>query len=583
MNIQQYDIMNILAVERYENQRILAEKTGYSLGKVNSSVKSLKENGYLDEDMQLTEKAEKEFDRRRPQNAVILAAGFGMRMIPINMEVPKGIIEVRGETLIERLIRQLHEVGVRQIDIVVGFMKEQYEYLIDKYQVNLVYNGEYATKNNLFSLKKVIHKIGNTYILPCDVWCRENPFSKNELYSWYMVAEDETKESMLRVNRKRELSAVEEGGMGNRIIGISYILKEDAQYLKERALCLCEKEHAKELFWDDALMKGNKMYVMPKIVPSGSACEINTLEELRELDSGSGQLKADAIKVIEEQLQCENNEITDIKAIKKGMTNRSFEFTCRGKRYIARIPGEGTESMIDRRQEYEVYESLRGKDITDPICYISRETGYKITEFVEGSRVCDPDSPEDVKRAMRYLRGFHGQSLSVGHTFDLFGQIEYYESLREGEKSIYRDYDRTKEKVYELKRYVDAQPKTIALAHIDAVPDNFLFTEERTYLIDWEYAGMQDIHVDIAMFAIYAMYDRPKVEELIDAYFEDQCPAPVRIKIYCYIAICGFLWSNWCEYKRICGVEFGEYSLSQYRYAKDYYRIVQEEQNIKGR
>ncbi len=143
-------------------------------------------------------------------------------------------------------------------------MKEQYEYLIDKYQVNLVYNGEYATKNNLFSLKKVIHKIGNTYILPCDVWCSSNPFSKNELYSWYMVAEDETEESMLRVNRKRELAAVEEGDMGNRIIGISYILKGDAQYLKERVLYLCEKEHAKELFWDDALMKGNKMYVMPK-------------------------------------------------------------------------------------------------------------------------------------------------------------------------------------------------------------------------------------------------------------------------------------------------------------------------------
>ena len=180
MNIQQYDIMNILAIERYENQRILAEKTGYSLGKVNSSLKILKEQGYLDEDMQLTEKAEKEFDSKRPQNAVILAAGFGMRMIPINMEVPKGIIEVRGEALIERLIRQLHEAGVHQIDIVVGFMKEQYEYLIDKYQVNLVYNGEYATKNNLFSLKKVIHKIGNTYILPSDVWCSSNPFSKNE-------------------------------------------------------------------------------------------------------------------------------------------------------------------------------------------------------------------------------------------------------------------------------------------------------------------------------------------------------------------------------------------------------------------
>ena len=51
----------------------------------------------------------------------------------------------------------------------------------------------------------------------------------------------------------------------------------------------------------------------------------------------------------------------------------------------------------------------------------------------------------------------------------------------------------------------------------------------------------------------------------------------IRIKIYCYIAACGLLWSNWCEYKRSLGVEFGEYSLRQYRYAKDYYKIVMDE------
>ena len=85
---------------------------------------------------------------------------------------------------------------------------------------------------------------------------------------------------------------------------------------------------------------------------------------------------------------------------------------------------------------------------------------------------------------------------------------------------------------------------------------------------------MQDPHVDIAMFAIYAMYDREHIEELIDFYFENMCPDIVRTKIYCYIAVCGLLWSNWCEYKRICGVEFGEYSLKQYRYAKEYYEIA---------
>ena len=55
----------------------------------------------------------------------------------------------------------------------------------------------------------------------------------------------------------------------------------------------------------------------------------------------------------------------------------------------------------------------------------------------------------------------------------------------------------------------------------------------------------------------------------------------MRIKIYCYIAICGLLWSNWCEYKRMCGVEFGEYPAKQYQYAKEYFDIVKSEIGIR--
>jgi thiamine kinase-like enzyme len=101
--------------------------------------------------------------------------------------------------------------------------------------------------------------------------------------------------------------------------------------------------------------------------------------------------------------------------------------------------------------------------------------------------------------------------------------------------------------------------------------------EEEIRLIDWEYAGMQDPHVDIAMFCIYSGYSREQVERLIDAYFPEGCTEAIRTKIYCYISACGLLWSNWCEYKRNLGVEFGEYSICQYRYAKDYYRIVVKE------
>ena len=147
-------------------------------------------------------------------------------------------------------------------------------------------------------------------------------------------------------------------------------------------------------------------------------------------------------------------------------------------------------------------------------------------------------------------------------------------------KELLRRYE-YKSNVLSLKPYIDTHTEEKVLTHIDAVPDNFLFVEkdgkEEIRLIDWEYAGMQDPHVDVAMFCIYSLYNKRQVDRLISAYFTEGCDDATRIKIYCYIAACGLLWSNWCEYKRNLGVEFGEYSLRQYRYAKDYYRIVQDE------
>ena len=274
-------------------------------------------------------------------------------------------------------------------------------------------------------------------------------------------------------------------------------------------------------------------------------------------------------------------EITDITVLKKGMTNRSFQFTCKGEKYIMRIPGEGTDRLINRCQEAAVYQTIDGKHISDDLAYIDPANGFKITKFLEGARVCDPLNYEDVKKCMKRLRAFHEQKLKVNHEFDIFGQIEFYETLWNGTPSVYKDYRQTKANVLLLKPYLAAHEGERVLTHIDAVPDNFLFVEkdgrEEIRLIDWEYAGMQDPHVDVAMFCIYSLYNKHQVDRLIAAYFTEGCDDTTRIKIYCYIAACGLLWSNWCEYKRNLGVEFGEYSLRQYRYAKDYYRIVQEE------
>ena len=580
MNIQEYDIMNEVINSGYSSQRELSENTGYSLGKVNQSLAALVSSGYLTKEYKITEMALQEMKEKKPKNAIILAAGYGMRMVPINREMPKGLLEVNGETLIERLIRQLHEVGIREIDIVVGFMKEQYEYLIDQYGVNLVVNREYSEKNNLHSLKLVSHKISNTYIIPCDVWCASNPFSANELYSWYMVTDLVDDESEVRVNRKRELAAVSEEQSGNEMIGISYMLEEDAESFRKRMKEMCGKKAYNNSFWEDALMHKGKMRIPAKVASSRDVYEINTYEQLRELDEESRQLRSEILMKVADVLDCELSDLVEIEVLKKGMTNRSFKCSCKGNRYIMRTPGEGTEQLINRKQEYAVYQLVKDLKISDTIRYFDPESGYKLTEFLEGTRCCDPENPVDVKNCMQFLRAFHNKKLKAPHTFDLFERIEFYESLWKGEPSCYRDYKETKEKVYELKKFVEKQPKNMVLCHVDSVPDNFLIQgegdDEKITLIDWEYAGMQDSDVDIAMFAIYAMYEKEQTDRLIDAYYTEGCSKMTRLKIYAYVGICGFLWSNWCEFKHLEGVEFGEYSIRQYRYAKEYYQYVKQ-------
>ena len=587
MNNSKQDILNNLIKEPFINQRILAAQTGHSLGIVNRSIKELISEGYLDEEIRPTEKALREAKEKAPKNAIILAAGFGMRMVPINTETPKGLLEIKGERLIECTIRQLHEVGITEIYIVVGFMKEQYEYLIDEYGVDLIVAPDYASKNNLHSLKTAADHLSNSYIIPCDIWCEKNPYSRNELYSWYMVSDLVDDDSTVRVNRKQELVVQKEQAGGNAMIGICYLLEAEAAVVRERLEELGRDSRYDGAFWEETLYRKDRMIVTARVVHAADAVEINTYEQLREIDSDSSQLQTDAIQVICEALGAQQDEVTNITVLKKGMTNRSFLFSCKDKKYIMRIPGEGTDQLINRRQEAAVYQTIAGRKICDEIAYINPENGYKITEYLDGARVCDAEKEEDLQKCMKKLREFHGQKLRVDHSFDLFGQMEYYESLWEGTPSAYKDYEKTKAHVLQLKDYIEANAGERVLTHIDAVPDNFLFVEENgkeeIRLIDWEYAGMQDPHVDIAMFCIYSLYKKEQVDHLIDLYFEGNCDDRTRIKIYCYIAVCGLLWSNWCEYKRKLGVEFGEYSLRQYRYAKDYYKIVQQELGEEGK
>ena len=569
MNIKEIEILR--NINKDFSQRELANRFNISLGKVNQIISNLKQEEFIDENNNITLKTKNYFKNHHPRNAVILAAGYGMRMVPINTEEPKGLLEVKGETLIERLISQLHEVGVQNIKVVVGFMKEHYEFLIDKYNVKLVVNSHYKDWNNIYSLFLVKDDISDTYVLPCDVWFEKNPFSTVEDESWYLFGEEQVSGSNWQVKNNEKVRF--NSSKGNKMIGLAYLNEMQGKNIsKLLEKSIEEKQYAS--FWEDVLEDKKTFLLKGKLVSDNNHAEINSYEQLLELDSGSTHLKNDAIEIIENILKVNKKNIHNIHTLKKGMTNRSFIFTVNNKRYIMRIPGEGTDKLIDRREEYDVYQRVKKEPYTEKILYLNPDNGYKISEFLENTRNSDSNNVQDVKESMNVLRKFHSQNYQVDHTFDIWKQIDFYESLRKT-ASAYRDYEEIKDRVLKLKPFIDDNVTKWSLCHIDANYDNFLIDQNNNvFLIDWEYAGMQDPDLDIAMYAIYAGYTKEKIDQLINIYYENKVSENIRYKIYAYVAVGGLLWSNWCEYKQSLGLDFGEYSLAQYRYAKEYSKLV---------
>ena len=97
-------------------------------------------------------------------DAVIMAAGTSSRFAPLSYEMPKALITVKGEVLIERQIRQLKEAGIDEIYIVTGYKAEMFSYLEGKFGVHLVHNPDFLTRNNNASIYAVKDILKNSYI-----------------------------------------------------------------------------------------------------------------------------------------------------------------------------------------------------------------------------------------------------------------------------------------------------------------------------------------------------------------------------------------------------------------------------------
>ena len=603
-------------------QRELADKLDVSLGTVNGLVRDCSGLGYLelsdDGKYQVTKAGLQFLEPYRVDGALFIAAGFGSRFVPLTFEMPKGLLEVQGERMIERQIRQLHEVGIRDITIAVGYLKEKFEYLIDKYGVQLLYNPEYSCKNTLATIyhaRKVLEG-RNMYVLSSDNWMRDNMYHAYECGAWYssMKMEGNTSEWCLTYNKKGLITDVTVGGRDAWVMyGPVFFSREFSTDFLPVLEAYYRMPGTEQFYWEQVYLdlvngqarrrlenliqaeaqpdKLSKNHFNPPAMyinrqPENQVYEFENLEELRRFDSRyQNRSNNQAMELVAQVFRVPESEIVQLRCLKSGMTNKSFLFAIRGRHYICRIPGPGTAELINRREEKAVYDAVAPLGITERVLYFNGDTGYKIAEYYENSRMADRHSREDMEQCMALARLLHQSGISVGHSFDIRERIRFYEQLCTAHGGIpFEDYTQVRGWMGELLNQLDRLPRPRVLAHVDLNPDNVLILENgEARLLDWEYAGMADPILDIAMCSVYSYYSFEEGEALLKMYLQRDPSQEELFVLTAYMALSGFLWSLWAVYKSQLGDEFGEYTIVMYRYGKNGYRRLSQSADAAAR
>lgn len=294
----------------------------------------------------ITEKTRKYLNSHKIDNAVILAAGMSTRFVPLNFEMPKGLLPVNGEILVERQIRQLREKGIEEIVIVVGYMKEKFSYLKEKYGIILVEASDYEAKNNHASVYAARDYLKNTIITSSDLYFSENIFQKYAYDAYYctLFAPGKTAERGVETDLDDRIVKTMYGDKCYDIwvtLGYAFFSKRfSGNFLKIMDAEFSLPETAGK-FWADIQDEHlDELFMYAKRVDDNIIHEFDSLEELREFDPKYVSDSGSAImKRICKLLAVRENDIVRIESLKK-IKPSLFKFECLENTYICDVePG----------------------------------------------------------------------------------------------------------------------------------------------------------------------------------------------------------------------------------------------------
>lgn len=527
--------------------------------------KTLEKQGLIS-NSSLTEAGLKALEPYRVNNAVILAAGASTRFIPLSLEQPKGLFEVKGETLIERQIQQLQNAGIRNITIVLGYKKEMFYYLEDKYGIKFIINDAFNIKNNIESLYLARKELKNTYICVSDSYFVENPFNQFEYQTFNagVSVEEQNNEMYVDCDSSGKIVFMEKGrAKGQVILGHAFWKKEFSDAFI--ALAEADRDEGKydNAFWE-WLVKDNLDLMPPmyfKEYAASNIFEFDYFEDLRKFDTQYlGHTHSEIIRNIKLVFRCDEEDIVDFRNVSKGMTNTSFIFKIDGVDYIYRHPGDGTESIISRRNEKTSLVKAKQIGVDPTYIYADVNEGWKISVFIPEFREPDYESFEDSKKVLSVLRKLHASDVKVDYGMKPWeDSLDTEKLLISKDPDCFKPYEELKDKIGRLYQMTVGDGIQKCFCHGDTYQSNWMLKPDGdVILIDWEYSGYSDPGIDVGYYIVDAMYEFDKAEEFIKEYLQENYNEITRFHFMAYTAIIAYYWFVWAMYRESCGAVIGE-------------------------
>ena len=524
-------------------------------------------SGHIDPDTgRLTQAGQDALEPYRVDNAVILAAGASTRFIPLSLEQPKGLFEVRGERLIERQIQQLQDAGIRDITLVLGYKKEMFFYLQEKYGVKCIINDSFNIKNNIESLVLAGGVLGNTYVCVSDSYFIENPFHQfeYETFNAGVSVQEAVEEMYVDCMGDGRIVKMEENRCGGQILlGHAFWRKEFSQAF----LALAEADRKigryAHSFWE--WMVKDYLDTLPPIYfkeyRAGNIFEFDYFEELRKFDTQYlSHAHSSIIRNIKLVFRCDEEDIMDFRNVSKGMTNTSFVFKIDGVDYIYRHPGDGTERIISRRNEKKSLIKAKEIGIDPTYIYADVNEGWKISRFVPEFREPDYSNFEDSKKIIAALRSLHTAGVQVDYGMRPWEDaLEMEALLRQKDPDCFRPHEALRDQIGTLYAMTLGDGVEKCFCHGDTYQPNWmLLPDGKVILIDWEYSGFSDPGIDVGYYIVDAMYDFAEGERFIREYLGDTFTEKRRFHFLAYTAIIAYYWFVWAMYRESCGAAMGQ-------------------------